>query len=208
MSGGRDQVTTEDQKARVRKLAAALTDPVRSKLLGVLVVDSPLGADDLAVRIGEPEHRVRRHLNALVSAGLVTVAAEESRRGTMKRYFAVKDRRAAWIVTPEEDAMLSDRERRRAALGTLRVIFDEATRAIANPRFGERNDTHILNVSDRVDEQGWHELSELHYETIDRVLGIIAESRERLDADGGKAIGIVSQQVFLETPQTLPDDAC
>jgi DNA-binding transcriptional ArsR family regulator len=195
----------ENDAERVRLLAAAFAHPLRVKLLNALAAESPLGADVLSARIAEPLHKVRRHLNSLVSSGLVKVVGEERRRGALKRYFAVEDRRGAWIVTPEEEASLSEKDRRRSVVGILRVIFDESMRAASNPHLGERTDRHVINVSDRVDEQGWRELSELHQQMTDRVLEVIAKSRDRLDAGEGRSIGVISEQILLEAPQNAPD---
>jgi DNA-binding transcriptional ArsR family regulator len=182
----------------IRRLARTMAHPLRYRLLNALASDSPLGADALAKRTGEPVHKVRRHLNTLVAAELVDVAREDESRGAIKRYFATE--RRPWTDIAG-DRLLDDRDRRRSTVGTVRVIFEEATGAANSPSLAKREDRLCANVSDRVDEQGWRELSELHHEMLARVMTIVAASRERLESGDEEPIGIISDQILLEAPQ-------
>lgn len=193
--------SSRDDVAVVRQIAAILADPFRMRLIIALSVEAPLGADTLAERTGEPIHRVRRHLNALLACGIVGIAGEEGRRNTTKRYFAL-DRRP-WIGI-EEDRLLGERDRRRHTVGTIRVIFEEATRAASNAQLVQRADRLVANFPGRVDEQGWGELSVLHHEMLNRVQRVMAESRVRLARGDEEPIGVISQQVLLEAPQHSP----
>jgi DNA-binding transcriptional ArsR family regulator len=198
-----DQAPGNDAE-RVRRLSAVFGEPIRLKLLSALGAESGLGADTLADRVGEPVHKVRRHLNVLISLGLVEVVGTEGRRGAMKRYFAV-NRSEAWIGGTDY-AHLSLQERRRGDIGILRLIFEGATRAASSPSLGERSNEVLANISERVDEQGWQELSELHQEMLERAVEVVASSRARLEASGGEAVGFISQQILLESPQNALDD--
>lgn len=196
-----DEALREDSE-EIRRIVSVLAHPLRMRLIVALDVESPLAAETIADRIGEPVHRVRRHLNALVAFGMVGVAGEESRRNTRRRYFALEHR--PWIDA-DEDRLLGERDRRRHTVGAVRVIFDEATRAASNTRLAERSDRVVVNFPGRVDEQGWHELSELHHHLLDRTREVIEASRMRLAVSEEEGIGVVSQQILLEAPQHSPD---
>jgi hypothetical protein len=194
----RDNRVGEADAERARRFAAVIAHPLQARLLVVLGVESPLNAEVIAERIDEPLHQVRRYLDVLVVAGIVAVASEESRRGAVKRYFA-PDR--SFMLGTEENSLIPEPDRRRASAGMIRLIFEEATRAASNPRLGERPDHVIANISNRVDERGWRELSALHHEMLAQVTRIVAESRERLESGEEKPIGIISDQILLEAPQ-------
>jgi DNA-binding transcriptional ArsR family regulator len=203
MAGSRADRAPEKDAERVRRLSAVFAEPPRLKILSALAAESRLGADTLADRVGEPVHKVRRHLNALLSLGLVEVVDTEGRRGAMKRYYAVNRREAR--IGGTDYTNLSLQERRRGDIGVLRLIFEEATQAASSPSLGERVDEVVANISERVDEQGWQELSKLHHEMLEHAVEVVAASRARLAASGGEAVGFISQQVLLESPKNVLD---
>lgn len=187
----------------LRRLVSVYSHPLRSRLLIALSIESPLGADVLAERTGTSLQQVRRHLNALLTAGFVKVDREETRRGVVKRYFGL-DAELSFGIS--EDELLSERDRRRQTVGVIRAILEEATQSASSALLVRRHDRLVANVPGRVDERGWRELSELHHEMLDRAVTIVAQSRQRLEESGAEAIGVISEQILLEAPQHAPGD--
>lgn len=86
-------VPDEDESARLAVAFRALGDPVRLRLLGLLMA-APAGevcACDLAVPLGRSQPTVSHHLRVLREAGLVTA----TRRGTNIWYAVRTDQLAA-----------------------------------------------------------------------------------------------------------------
>ncbi|MBO3089779.1 winged helix-turn-helix domain-containing protein [Cellulomonas dongxiuzhuiae] len=76
--------------------AATALDPVRSRLLGELVV--PASAAGLAARVGIARQKVNYHLRALESHGLVELAEERRHGGLTER--VLRASAASYVVSP------------------------------------------------------------------------------------------------------------
>lgn len=76
--------------------AAALLDPVRSRLLAELV--EPGSAASLALRLGLPRQKVNYHLRALETHGLVTIVEQRPWGGLTERLMVATA--AAYVVSP------------------------------------------------------------------------------------------------------------
>lgn len=187
-------------------LSQAMSHQLRTRLLHALAAEPGSAAEEVSEWLDEPLPTVRRHLRALVDAGLIEVKFSEERRGARKFYF-VNKRTSMFGI--EDDAKLDDRVRRLAALGTLRNIFEDSQHAVADPSFGERHDYLTANVIGKVDERGWSELSELLHRTMHRAMEIVEESGERLRRDEKEEtpIPVISALLLLQTPERSRPDS-
>jgi len=182
-----------------------MSHPVRSVLVNLLGARPGSGAAELARWSDLPIRRVRGQLKILADDGLIRVQREETRRGVVKRYYA----NAVELAFSEDDEEeLSERTRFLATLGTLRLLFDGARRAVATGMVGTRPERVIGNTFSEVDEQGWLELAELHDNLLTRTQEVIAESRARLEASGEKpTVPFVAGVILLESPPLEDDDS-
>src|SRR5206468_1752316 len=122
---------------RQRALAEAMAHPVRSKLLAAITEKSELGVSirQLSLRIGEPQRRVRYHLDALLDLGLVGIAARRSRRGVVERFYRAEQ---APMLTTEQVNGYDESQARQISVQILRAILGDASWAMGEKVFGLR----------------------------------------------------------------------
>lgn len=186
------------------KVAAAISHPVRSVLLNLLNTKPGSGAAELARWSEQPIGRVRKQLKVLADDGLIEVQRQETRRGVVKRYYANS---IEVVLTEANDDELTERVQLLVALGILRLLFDETTRALAEGTFAARKDRVVANTPGAVDERGWAELARLHAELVERVQEVTAESRDRLEASGEEpTVFLTSGVILVESPPLKGDD--
>ena len=58
----------------------------------------------------------------------------------------------------------------------LQLVWDDAAEAIKTGQFDDRENRHLSRSVLCIDQQGWDELNELLVETLDRAMGIQADS--------------------------------
>jgi predicted ArsR family transcriptional regulator len=71
-------------------LVEALTHPVRSKVVIAPAERPDVTIRQIAERLREPPRRIRHHVDALVSAGVIEVSAETRRRNVIERRYAMR----------------------------------------------------------------------------------------------------------------------
>ncbi|MFJ9772521.1 ArsR/SmtB family transcription factor [Kitasatospora sp. NPDC101157] len=84
--------TREIQDSRV---LAALTHPLRRRLIDLLKVDGPATVGKLAERTGQAVGNVSHHLRVLAESGLIEEAAELA-RDRRERWWRLADRELSW----------------------------------------------------------------------------------------------------------------
>jgi DNA-binding transcriptional ArsR family regulator len=92
-------VTTDVAEIAVlddRDAAAALIDPLRARILGVLA--QPGSATTVAASLGLTRQQVNYHVRALETCGLVTLVEERPRRGVTERIMQATAR--SYVVSP------------------------------------------------------------------------------------------------------------
>jgi DNA-binding transcriptional ArsR family regulator len=163
------------------RLAKALAHPLRVQLLAALNqgVASP---NELAKKLGEPLTNVSYHVRMLHDLGCIELVETEPRRGALEHYyravmrpfFAERD----WKKLPKNArGSISD--------AVLQLVWDDASAAIKDGLFDERDDRHLSRCVLALDEEGWEKLHELLAETLDRAMQIQADSASRASkADG------------------------
>ena len=86
-----------------RDAAVAALDPLRSKILGLLV--EPGSATTLAATLGMPRQQINYHLRMLEANGLVHLVEERPRRGLTERVMTANQALAGLnlpLLTPEQ----------------------------------------------------------------------------------------------------------
>jgi len=170
--------------------------PVRSRVI-FAIADSKEGGISvrrLAERIGEPGRRVRYHVGVLLDQGLIGVARETGRRGVVERYYRTE---VVPLLTEEDLEYVSAVQLRRITLAILRMIFADASAALAAQKFGLQG--HVQGrVVGEVDQQAWSELGSLYRRSLEETRGIIAIAEKRRGTGGGEALPVVSTLLLFQ----------
>jgi DNA-binding transcriptional ArsR family regulator len=177
-----------------------MAHPVRSKLLFAVSEKSEEGVSirQLSERIGEPQRRVRYHLDALLDLGLVGIAERRSRRGVIERFYrAERDP----LLTTEQLAEHDESEARQISVQILRTILGDASWAMGAKVFGLRRGHVVIRVPAEVDEQGWGELGQIEERTLLEAQTVIARSRDRLSVSGESPISALVSFLLFELPR-------
>lgn len=191
-----DPRSTEDIERE--KMVATLSHRQRLAIFRALGISPGMGSAELSARLGLPVATVRKQLRKLMELGMVHVREREVNRGAQKLYFA---HTRSILITDEQEAGLSRRQRQRIDLNILRNFLGDARRAIASPDHGARPGRMVAGNRGRVDERAWQELSELHHETLERMQEIIDAGRERVAAGDDESVTFTTGLFLLELPE-------
>lgn len=182
-----------------QRLVRALAHPLRIKILEILTerVASPnLISDNLEAGLSH----VAYHTRALDKCGCLELVDTAQRRGATEHFYK---------ASPH--SFIGDRIWRRvprALLGgvsgaTLQSFMDRAVAALEAGTIDEREDTTLYWMPVLLDEQGWKEVTTTMEETVDRVLAIQEESRERIARRKGRGgISAIVGVASFETPHS------
>ena len=180
-----------------QRLVRALGHPLRIKILEILTerVASPNRlSDDLEAGLSH----VAYHTRALDKCGCLELVDTAQRRGATEHFYK---------ASPH--SFIGDRIWRRvprALLGgvsgaTLQSFMDRAVAALEAGTIDGREDTTLYWMPVRLDEQGWRAVTATMEETVDKVLSIETESRQRLIRSKGRgAISAIIGVASFETP--------
>jgi hypothetical protein len=200
---GKERGSAGDDSGASPDLAArAAGHPLRAKLLNLLQIKPGSGATELAHWSHQPVEVVRRQLKLLVDQGLIVVERREPRRGAAENFYARTAAESSFLM--ESAAGIPEKTFRRSIVGTMRLLIEGASAALAGGTFALRDDWVVTNTQGEVDEQGWRELAELHRTLLDRTQAVLEESKERLSSGDGTPIYAISGQVFIENPSLDP----
>jgi DNA-binding transcriptional ArsR family regulator len=183
------------------RLAKALAHPLRVQLLAALNegVASP---NELAKRLHEPLTNVSYHVRMLHDLGCIELVETEPRRGALEHYYRA-------IVRP----FFADREWKRLprnARGSisdavLQLVWEDTSTALKEGLFDERDDRHLSRSVLAVDEEGWEDLQLLLTETLDRAMGIQAESASRASKGDGETFAANLVLMSHPTPSSAKE---
>ena len=180
-----------------QRLVRALSHPLRIRILEILTerVASPNRiSDDLETGLSH----VAYHTRALDKCGCLELVDTAQRRGATEHFYK---------ASPH--SFIGDRIWRRvprALLGgvsgaTLQSFMDRAVAALEAGTIDSREDTTLYWMPVRLDEIGWREVTATMEETVDRVLEIETESKQRLARRRGRgAISAIIGVASFETP--------
>lgn len=180
-----------------QRLVKALSHPLRIRILEALTerVASPTRlSDDLDAGLSH----VAYHTRALDQCGCLDLVDTAQRRGATEHFYKASPR-----------SFIGDRIWRRvprSLLGgvsgaTLQSFMDRAVAALEAGTIDGREDTTLSWMPVLLDEQGWNEVTAAMEDTVNRVLAIQDDCRERLAKRKGRGgisaiVGIAS----FETP--------
>lgn len=179
-----------------RRLAKALSHPLRAHVLSILNerVASP---NQIAGELEEPLGNVSYHVKTLAEMGCIELVRTEPRRGAIEHFYRA-------VVRP----FFSDRDWKRlppsARQGisdaTLQLIWEDTSDALDAGTFDRRTDRHLSRSRLVLDEQGWQEVNELLFDTMNKVIEIEAESAKRRSGDGDS--GFNTKMVLMHFEST------
>ncbi len=182
-----------------QRLVRALAHPLRIKILEILTerVASPNRiSDDLETGLSH----VAYHTRALDKCGCLELVDTAQRRGATEHFYKA-----------QPHSFIGDRIWRRvprALLGgvsgaTLQSFMDRAVAALEAGTIDEREDSTLYWMPVLLDEQGWKQVTAAMEETVDKVLVIQEESRERIARRKGRgAISAIIGVASFETPHS------
>src|SRR4051794_37957759 len=132
-------------------------------------------ADWLGARLGT----VAYHVRTLHQLDLIDLVDETRVRGAVAHHYRAKERPR---ITDEAWSQATPMAKQAAVGATLQTI-DEYARASAAAGGFDRSDAHLSRLVMQLDEQGWHELSRVCAELVERIDTIETEARARLEPD-------------------------
>jgi DNA-binding transcriptional ArsR family regulator len=177
----------------------ALSHPLRLAI--VTAIDQrPASATEIAREIDEPVEKIRYQLRGLVTAGLVRVAEERKNRGVLERFYITRDEAMYFDEEELRDVPVEKKDKMSATF--LKVAFREAVSSLAGGTMTD--DSMVIRIPLRLDEQGWNELIRIHREALEKVLTVKGRSEQRLRESGGPMTPAVSVLLFFEVPQKAP----
>jgi DNA-binding transcriptional ArsR family regulator len=174
---------------------AAMADSLRSKLLIAIGDGAGVSVRQIAELVGEPQRKVRYHLDALMEQGLITVAAKRRRRGVVERYYRLD---VPPVLTTEHLESVEREQAQKISLNILRAILADAGAAAKAGLFAARPGHATIRIRGDVDTQGWEELSSLQERTMDRAQAILSQAGERLGASGERPVSLVVALLLFE----------
>jgi len=180
-----------------QRLVRALAHPLRIKILEILTerVASP---NRLSGDLDTGLSHVAYHTRALDKCGCLELVDTAKRRGATEHFYK---------AAPH--SFIGDRIWRRVPrvlLGgvsgaTLQSFMDRAVAALEAGTIDGRENTTLAWMPVRLDQQGWDKVAATMEETVDKVLTVQGESRERLARNNGRgAISAIVGVASFETP--------
>jgi AcrR family transcriptional regulator len=181
-----------------------VADPQQRRLLSrVLEIlnERKASAEGIARELEVPVEQVRDQIEHLERAGLAVLLEDQAAAGGSSSTELLYHSNTDWIEHERWDRMdLS--ERRQISSQVTRVAIAEIERAIDADTFDARVDRHLSRLPLLIDEQGWRQLTALHYQLLHAAIAIQAESVERLNASGRPGIAGTSLQALFEVPES------
>jgi DNA-binding transcriptional ArsR family regulator len=184
-------------------LGAIVAHPVRCRLIAIFA-DHVASPNEVAQELGMPVGDVSYHVRTLKDAGIIELVEERPVRGSTEHFYRAVINN---IVLGEKDYEgLSLEQRVAFARQAFQLATAEASFSLETGKFGERANHHIARMPFSVDEQAWNELSELHRETLDRIIEICAESNVRTVGSEEPRIPGIAFAALFEMPRPARAD--
>jgi DNA-binding transcriptional ArsR family regulator len=180
-------------------MVRALAHPLRVKILEILTerVASP---NRLSGDLDAGLSHVAYHTRALDKCGCLELVDTAKRRGATEHFYKASP-----------NSFIGDRLWRRvprALLGgvsgaTLQSFMDRAVAALEAGTIDGREDTTLYWMPVQLDEEGWDMVTAMMEETVNKVLAVEAESRQRIARRKGHgAISAIIGVASFETPHS------
>jgi DNA-binding transcriptional ArsR family regulator len=178
-------------------LAAIVAHPTRARSF-LILAERTASPAEIAKEIGKDVGHVGYHVRKLQQLDLIELVDEKPVRGAVEHFYRAIERP---LVTEEEFAEQSIEEREVFTRAVLQLHVADVARAMDEHTFDARADRVMVRMPMLVDEEGFHELADLHTEMFDKVLEVQAKSAGRMTGSQEEGIPTVSSSMFFETPQ-------
>lgn len=182
-----------------RPVLHAYGHPVAYAIVRVLVERGTASGKQIATAISKPRSTVGDQLRKLQTAGLIECVGEESRRGTIERYYRLTP--SAFWVDDEEIKQAGTSERRKLGLRVLQSVVADASAALTANTLDRRDDWCLSSMRLAVDAEAWKDLADIHRRALAEVAKVLDESDERLAAGGGERLLALCSMVLVELPE-------
>ncbi|HVD86088.1 MAG TPA: helix-turn-helix domain-containing protein, partial [Solirubrobacterales bacterium] len=138
-----------------KRLAEALSHPLRAKLLAMLNEKSA-APSELARELDEDVNKVSYHVRILHTLDCIEVVGEEPVRGALKTTYRGTTR---MLLDDATWPTLNKATRTGISIKALGETFDRAQAAVEAGTLDRRTDRHIINLKMDLDEEGWEAVS-------------------------------------------------
>jgi DNA-binding transcriptional ArsR family regulator len=179
------------------RLADAMADPLRARLFAAVAERPGVSIRQIAERIGEAERKVRYHVEALHSAGLLEIQGLRRRRGAVERQYRAT---TGMVIDAVDAERISLAQQRRISIEVLKLIMRDATMSVASGDFGTRSGHCEIRLRGEVDDEGWRELVEIHLRAMEDAQDAIDRSAERRRMTGEDGFEVTSAALLFEAP--------
>jgi AcrR family transcriptional regulator len=164
--------------------------------VGLMLTKCSAPEETIARELGVPVERVHEQIDHLVEAGLIVAVEEADGEETQTVYHTATD-----YIEDEVWDRMSYAERRHISIQVANLVLAEIDRAIETGTFDARLDRHFTRIPLQLDERGWRQVFELHFEAFHATIRIQAEAAERLAREGKAPILGSSVQALFEVPK-------
>jgi DNA-binding transcriptional ArsR family regulator len=167
---------TKPKEAVDQKLVKALAHPLRAHILGILNerVASP---NQLSQELDEGLSQISYHIKVLRDYECIELVKTEPRRGALEHFY--RGMRRAFLDDSSWE-QLPPAVREGISITTLRMVAQQAMRAIEAGTYDARRDSHMSYTPVVLDEEGWKDTAAVLGKALDDVLEIQAQSAGRL----------------------------
>jgi DNA-binding transcriptional ArsR family regulator len=192
--------TAQTTKDVTKALLQAYSHPVRYRIVRTLVERDSASGKEIAAAVGKPRSTVGDQLRELQAAGVIECVAEESRRGTIERFYRLAP--AAHWVHDEEMSQAGAAEKRMIGLRVLQSAAADASAALAANTLDRRDEWCMSSMRLTVDVEGWKELAEIHRQALAEVARVLDASDERRAAGtSGESLLALCAFMLVELPE-------
>jgi DNA-binding transcriptional ArsR family regulator len=176
-------------------VAKALSHPLRGHIL-VRLGERVASPNEIAKELGLAARDLDYHVKVLLEVGMIRLVHKKKRRGVKEHFYElappvlhIDDR--AWQSIPGE-------LRVRFSTDLLHVMVDDAVAALRAGTFNARN-SHQSRTPMILDEQGWHDVTEVMSRALNDVLDVRQESERRRKAATERGIPVEVLMMSFET---------
>lgn len=182
-----------------QRLVKALAHPLRVEILTILN-ERMASPNELSKELEEGLSQVSYHVKVLKDFECIEMVKTEPRRGAVEHYYRALERS---FIPDSEWKSLPDSIKPGVSWSAFKMIIDDVVGAIKGGSFNARDDVHMSCTPGVVDEQGWDETVDLVNETLEKIIGIHADSAKRLAKSGEQ--GIPATAVLMNFEGLTPE---
>ncbi|HET7416966.1 MAG TPA: TetR/AcrR family transcriptional regulator [Solirubrobacterales bacterium] len=194
-SDGRVRVVNPFEREGIGAILAV--QPTKWSVLAILALRRA-GVSEVARELDVSEEKIQGYIEELAREGNIEPDPRASAGGPTRWRL----RSTLRVIEADEWERLSPAERQQTITDILALIDEDVRQAVEGNTFDRRPDMHLTRIGITVDEQGWHELAEIHRAAAIASQKVQVESAKRLKESGEKGITGRSNQMLFE----LPDD--